>query len=188
MHRAQNRVWSTARSTGSSVQKSTPVSRLSGCELKTSRGNKQWVAKQVNRCLQLVPSSNRPTTPAKQKPKPLLTKKLSGHELRTKRGNRQWIAKRTFQLTSSDGRRQRPVFRKQEVIKPGGSRKGKSRKTGHFSQLVSMSGQKFVVDSGRRRMKRVSTSTFFSSPFPHPCRLRHKSASEQSLLKQKLAR
>lgn len=139
--------------TTTSVGQGTPSRRLSsGRELKTRQGNRQWVARRVG---------SGPQTPARAGGRcsggGAPRRRLSGHELKTRHGNRQWVARRV-------------AMRRKTLQSPGNYRsrvmmarhRGRGGKT---LQFVSMSGQKFVVDSGGRRMKRLSLSSSSAAPF-----------------------
>ena len=127
-----------------------PSRRLSGGrELKTRQGNRQWVARRPGGAL---------PTPSRggERGGAFLLRRLSGHELKTRHGNRQWVARRVAvrrTLQSAAVNRQRSLAR--GLAHPG--------RVGRSMQLVNMSGQKFVVDSGGRRMKRL-VSLSSSSP------------------------
>lgn len=192
-HRARNKVWLASDnkdSTSSGEKTTTPARRLSGHELKTKQGNRQWVSKIARLSRHRFPSTPS-TSAAPSSAHPL--KRLSGRESKTRHGNRQWVSKhvrRTPQLTSNytrgTGHR---GFHKQ---KERGSLVSGNRRWNLFSsQLISLSGQKFVVDSGGCRMKRVSLSTT-SSPLLHRPRIRSRgrsvSESRQASVKQYLAR
>lgn len=189
VHRAKNKVWRASDSKDGSTHSAktaTPSRRLSGHELKTKQGNRQWVSKRVR-----YGSHRFPSTPSTSAQKPSLLKCLSGRESKTRHGNRQWVSKhvrRTPQLTPNYARS--TVYRgfhKQRWRVPENRR----RRNMFSSQLISFSGQKFVVDSGGCRMKRVSLSTA-TSPLVHRPRIRSRgrsvSESCQTSVKQYLAR
>ena len=179
----------------SDPQFSTPSRRLSGHELKTRQGNRQWVAKRVRRSGGSVQAKG--TTPQQS----LLSsssssagshpvRRLTGRELKTRQGNRQWVARgvvarrrKSLQLVVINNR-----FKSASVY-GGGTGSAWRRRSGYgrgrrnsvrSMQLVSLSGgQKFVVDSGGRRMKRVSLSSpITSSSSPHSLRPRLRSRSK----------
>lgn len=190
--RARNKVWLASDnkdSTSSGAKTTTPARRLSGHELKTKQGNRQWVSKIVRLSRHRFP----PTTSTSAVPSsahPL--KCLSGRESKTRHGNRQWVSKhvrRTPQLTPNytRGTGYRGFHKQKERGSPGNRR----RRNLFSSRLISLSGQKFVVDSGGCRMKRVSLSTT-PSPFPHRPRIRSRgrsvSESRHASVKQYLAR
>lgn len=194
-HRARNKVWlasDTKDSTSSSAKSTTPARRLSGHELKTKQGNRQWVSKRVRLSDRHQFLSTPSTSAVPSSAHPL--KRLSGRESKTRHGNRQWVSKhvrRTPQLTSNYARGTGyRGFHKQKGR--GSSVPGNRRRRNLFSsQLISLSGQKFVVDSGGCRMKRVSLSST-TSPLLHRPRIRSRgrsvSESRQTSVKQYLAR
>ena len=143
--------------TKTSAGQGAPLRRLSGGrEMKTRQGNRQWISRRVVRGFSQ-------TTPVRGGVKygfSVPRRRLSGHELKTRHGNRQWVARRV-------------VMRRRSLqLVAGNHRRGQSRaamtahlraKRGKSLQFVSMSGQKFVMDSGGRRMKRLSLSSPSSS-------------------------
>ncbi|CAI8044152.1 Zinc finger CCCH domain-containing protein 3 [Geodia barretti] len=163
-----NRQWVARRAAGPTPGKSgaryagpVPWRRLSGHELKTRQGNRQWVSRRA--------AGSFPPTPGKSGARyagPVPWRRLSGHELKTRQGNRQWVSRRV-------------VMRRKTLQSPAANGRGRWM-TAHYEgrrgkslQFVSMSGQKFVVDSGGRRMKRLS----LSSPSSPRLRLRSRGRS-----------
>jgi hypothetical protein len=166
--KSKNKVWRASdhcggrSATRTSIGRSTPLRRLSGGhELKTRHGNRQWVARRA--------AGSFPPTPGKSGARyagPVPWRRLSGHELKTRHGNRQWVSRRV-------------VMRRKTLQSPAANGCGRwmtarhEGRRGKSLQFVSMSGQKFVVDSGGRRMKRLS----LSSPSSSRLRLRSRGRS-----------
>ena len=133
----------------------TPLRRISGHELKTRQGNRQWVARRTRKTS--FSSRTMPAGRLSQRvglARPL--RRLSGHELKTRHGNRQWVARRVTARRSL-------LLVATNYLKRSSSGgtvyRWKARRRVPSTQLISMSGHKFVVDSGGRRMKRLSVTS-----------------------------
>ena len=162
------------------MKRQSPTRRLSGHELKTRQGNRQWVSKRLKRSsstsqYKAGTSRTQPSnSPGVSTCHP--SRRLSGHERKTRQGNRLWISRRlvarkrrSFQSMTFNRTRGSSVFTGAAgSVYRRRSYRGPNR---HNTQLVSLSGgQKFVVDSGGHRMKRVSLSS--TSPTAHASRPR----------------
>ena len=213
--RSTNKVWLASDSSDAkpTTAVSLPPRRLSGHELKTRQGNRQWVSKRVRRSVHFSQPSSSSSAAVTASMPPLGTpvrhtgpasnvatlfrhpaRRLSGYELKTRHGNKQWVSKRmrrSLQLVPANYSRAAAVF---GAGAPVQRRKGRVGGRGLFNQLVSLSGQKFVVDSGGHRMKRVlsfSSSSTSSPLFPRPrlrSRGRSTAESSHSAVKHYLAR
>ena len=194
VYRPRNKVWRSAdaessRNDAQSATTAQPSRRLSGHELKTRQGNRQWVSKRVNRSpsgQQVIPSrrSSWGHKPFGGSPFGLSRRRLSGHEMKTRHGNRQWISRRVAR---------RPLQSVVVNYPRGATYNGQRWKRGQDAQqLVSLSGQKFVLDSGGCRLKRLSTSSPLHLHLRSRFRSRGTSTSanshQSSTIKQYLAR
>ena len=198
--RWKNRVWRASdvstgpAAKGSVVSEVAPSRRLSGHEVKSRQGNRLWIARRTKRASTSSSSSTTPSSGGfssggKRAGGGAPVRRISGHELKTRQGNRQWVARRVAArktLQSPAANRPRRNLGVYGVV-------NQRRKRLSSVQLVSLSGQKFVVDSNGRRMKRLSlSSTGTSSSLRVRVRARGRSVSEAHVsatsVKQYLAR
>lgn len=89
---------------------------------------------------------------------------MEGREVKTRQGNRQWVARGVTVQASAWMRRKRrrlSSFGLEEGDLPGRKKRkscSESERKGRRKRLVSIEGRKFVVSSGGRKLRRVSSS------------------------------